>query len=146
MFQRRRTPNARSTDSTPGRDGTDATRRIRTIPEPWRSLGQDMPPLPERGAVMQRVRQLVEGLEGAIDEGTGAALDRLIETWVAAWLASVDTEYVDACSVIDDHYGQASQVLVETQAALEHQTDKLARLSRIRDDAYARLAGTEALT
>ncbi len=107
------------------------------------SLGQDMPPLPERDAVMQRVRQLVERLEGAIDEGTGAALDRLIETWVAAWVASVDTTYLDACSVVGDQYGQASQVLVEAEAVLEHETAKLARLRRIRDDAYARLAGTE---
>lgn len=116
------------------------------MPESWRSLGHDIPPVPEREAVMQRVRQLVEGLEGAIDEGTGAALDRLIETWVAAWLASVDTAYVDACSVVDEHYGQASQVLVETEAVFEHETDKLARLRRTRDDAYARLAGTETLT
>lgn len=144
MFERRRKDKASWTDSMSGRDGTDPNHRYMRIPEidRWRSVGQDMPPAPERGAVLQRVRQIVEGLEGAIDEGTGTALDRLIETWVAAWLASVDTTYLDACSVVDVHHGQASQWLVETEATLEHETSKLGRLRRVRDDAHARLAGT----
>lgn len=143
MF-RRRTADKGWTDSLPGREDIGPAQRYMHIPEidRWRSLGQDMPPAPERGAVMQRVRQLVEGLDGALDEGTGAALDRLIEAWVAAWLAGVDLAYVDGCSVIDVHYGQASQWLVETETLLEHETAKLARLSGTRDAAHARLAGT----
>ena len=50
----------------------------------WRAVPFDMPPPPERGAVMQRVRQLVEGLDGALDEGTASALDRYIEAQAAA--------------------------------------------------------------
>ena len=49
----------------------------------WRAVPFDMPPPPERGAVLQRVGELVEGLEGALDEGTASALDRYIEAWVA---------------------------------------------------------------
>src|SRR6266702_2183837 len=59
----------------------------------WRAVPFDMPPPPERGAVMQRVRQLVEG--------TASALDRYIEAWIGRWIATVETEYADHCGVIN---------------------------------------------
>jgi hypothetical protein len=97
----------------------------------WRAVPFDMPPSPERGAVMQRVRQLVEGLNGALDEGTASALDRYIEAWVGRWIATVETEYADHCGVIDLFRCQAAEWMRETTVKLEHAR---AELDQIRGD------------
>lgn len=111
----------------------------------WRPVPFDMPPSPDRGAVMQHVRQVVEGLNGAIDEGTAGALDRYVEAWVGRWIATVETEYVDHCGVINLFRCQAAEWLRETTVRLEHaraeldqiRGDYLAVAARLRDDAFA---------
>jgi hypothetical protein len=100
----------------------------------WRPVPFDMPPPPERGAVMQRVRQLVEGLDGALDEGTASALDRYIESWIGRWIATVETEYADHCGVIDLFRCQAAEWMRETTVKLEHARDEL---DQIRQDYLA---------
>jgi len=113
----------------------------------WRAVPFDMPPPPERGAVMQRVRQLVEGLDGALDEGTASALDRYIEAWVGRWIATVETEYADHCGVINLFRCQAAEWLRETTVKLEQaraeldqiRGDYLAVAARLRRDAFAEL-------
>jgi hypothetical protein len=100
----------------------------------WRAVPYDMPPPPERDVVMQRVRELVEGLEGAIDEGTAGALDRYIEAWVGRWIATVETEYTDHCGVIDRFRAQAAEWMRETTVKLEHAR---AELDQIRGDYQA---------
>ena len=96
-------------------------------PTRWRAIPFDMAPAPERGAVMQRVQQLTESLEGAIDEGTGASLDLLIESWARSWIAIVETEYVNHCAVISMHRGQAQQWLTKTTATAQHEREELGR-------------------
>jgi hypothetical protein len=113
----------------------------------WRAVPFDMPPPPERGAVMQRVRQLVEGLDGALDEGTASALDRYIEGWVGRWIATVETEFADHCGVIDLFRCQAAEWMKETEVKLEHaraeldqvKSDYLAVAERLRCDDMAQL-------
>jgi len=100
----------------------------------WRAVPFDMPPSPERGAVMQQVRQLVEGLDGALDEGTASALDRYIEAWVGRWIATVETEYADHCGVINLFRCQAAEWMRETTVKLEHAR---AQLDQIRGDYQA---------
>ncbi len=107
----------------------------------WRSAPFDMPPAPDRSLVMQRVRQIVESLDGGIDEGTGAALDREIESWLAGWIAAIETEYTDHCAVISVHRAQASQWLADSEIHADHER---AALGRIRADftaCRARLGG-----
>lgn len=94
----------------------------------WRAVPFDMPPAPERSMVLQRVRQITESLEGAIDEGTGAALDPLIESWVAAWVATVEADYTDHCAVINVRRAQATQWLAESSIAASHEEEELGRL------------------
>ncbi len=111
----------------------------------WRAIPFDMPPPPERGAVMQRVRQLVEELDGALDEGTASALDRYIEAWVGRWIATVETEYADHCGVINLFRCQAAEWMRETAVKLEHaraeldqiRSDYMAVAARLRRDAFA---------
>jgi hypothetical protein len=111
----------------------------------WRAVPFDMPPAPERGTVMQRVRQLVEGLDGALDEGTAGVLDRYIEAWVGRWIATVETEYADHCGVINLFRCQAAEWMRETTVKLEHarveldqiRGDYLAVAARLRRDGFA---------
>jgi hypothetical protein len=111
----------------------------------WRAVPFDMPPPPERGAVMQRVRQLVEGLDGALDEGTASALDRYIEAWVGRWIATVETEYADHCGVTNLFRCQAAEWTRETTVKLEQARAELDQVrgdyeavaARLRRDAFA---------
>lgn len=107
----------------------------------WRSRGHAMAPPPDRELVRRRIESEVGSLDGAIDEGTAAALDRLIESWVAQWLATVDTEYIDACAVVDVHYGRAAQALTDAETHLEFLDAELTRLQEVRDEAADRLRG-----
>ncbi len=107
----------------------------------WRAMGFGMPPDPERGTVLQRVRQLTEALDGAIDEGTGQALDLIIESWVAAWIATVETAYTDHCGVISVHRGQAAQWLTESLDLARHENDELDRAREAYLACRTRLAG-----
>jgi hypothetical protein len=103
----------------------------------WRAVPFDMPPTPERGVVIQQVRQLVEGLEGALDEGTASALDLYIEAWIGRWIANVETEYADHCRMIDLFRCQAAESMREIAVKLEHAR---ARLDQVRGDYLAAAA------
>jgi hypothetical protein len=131
--RRRRADNPAPTwqDNRPAWATGSADGRYLTIPEidRWRALPFDMPPDPERGTVMQRVRQLVESLDGALDEGTGTALDRLIESWVAGWIHTVQASYDDHCAVVAVHCGQAAEWLVES---IRNARDEDEELDRVR--------------
>jgi hypothetical protein len=118
----------------------------------WRAVPFDMPPPPDRGAVMRRVGELVQGLDGALDEGTASALDRYIEAWVGRWIATVETEYADHCGVINLFRCQAAEWMRETTVKLEQaraeldqiRGDYLAVAARLRRDAFAEFeAGRE---
>ena len=126
-----------------GSDDRDG--RYMHIPEidRWQAMPFDMPPASERGAVLERVRQLTESLEGAIDEGTGAALDRLIESWVASWIATVEAEYIDHCAVISVHRGQAAQWLTESTLTALHENEELDRIRVAYLACRSRLAGEQ---
>jgi len=130
-------------DNRPDWSNGDPAARYMHIPEidRWRPVPFDMPPDPERGTVLQRVRQITESLDGAIDEGTGAALDPIIEAWVATWIATVEADYTDHCGVINVHRGQAAQWLTEAIHTARGENEELERIR----DAYlasrARLAG-----
>jgi len=123
----------------------DRADRYMHIPEidRWRAVPYGMPPDPEQGMVLQRVRQVTESLAGAIDEGTGATLDRMIEAWVAKWIATVETDYTDHCAVISVHRGQAAEWLTESTHTARHENEELERIR----DAYlacrTRLAGEQ---
>jgi hypothetical protein len=96
----------------------------------WHAVSVDMPQAPDRSAVMQRVRELTDSLEGTIDEGTSASLDLMIESWGGAWIAAVESEYVDHCAVISAHSGQAQQQLIHANADAVHEIEKLDQLRR----------------
>lgn len=114
-------------DTVPSRDSGPSQGRYVHIPQidRWRAVPFVMLPAPERGAVMEQVQQLTQSLDGAIDEGTGASLDLLIESWTGAWIATVESEYVDHCAVISIHRGQARQWLTEADVNVEHEREKL---------------------
>ncbi|MGW5718973.1 hypothetical protein ACWEVP_22565 [Amycolatopsis sp. NPDC003865] len=107
----------------------------------WRAVPFDMPPAPDRGTCRQRVRQLVEQLGDAVDEGTGAALDLVVESWVAAWVESVRTEYLDHQTVLALHLGQATQYRRELELQASHATEELERLNEAGEQCRAELAG-----
>jgi hypothetical protein len=91
----------------------------------WRSAEFQVPPPPDREAVLRRVEQYVGSLRGAIDEGSGAALDPIIEAWVASWLATVETEYADHRAVVHLHRSQALQWLTDSTVLARHEREKL---------------------
>jgi len=109
----------------------------------WGPVSFDMPPDPERGTVQQRVRQLIEALGGAVDEGSGTVLDLMIDSWVAAWIATVETAYADHCRAISGQHNRAAQWLTEKEAAARHETDELERVRADYLACRARLAGEQ---
>jgi len=114
-------------DNMPSRNTGPSQSRYMHIPEidRWRAVPFAMTPPPERPIVMEEVRQHTRSLEGAIDEGTGASLDRLIESWAGSWIATVQSEYVDHCAVISVHRGQAQQWLTEATVTAQHEREEL---------------------
>jgi len=110
----------------------------------WRAIGYAIPPDPEHGTVLQRVRQMTEALGGAVDEGTGPALDLIVEAWIARWIAKVETDYTDHCGVISVHRNQAEQWLAETIRLAQHENQELERSREAYLACRARLAGEPA--
>jgi hypothetical protein len=132
-------------DNRPEWGNGDPALRYMHIPEidRWRAVPFAMPPDPDRGAVLQRVRQITESLDGAIDEGTGGALDPIIESWVATWIATVQTDYTDHCAVINVHRAQAAQWLVESTHTAQHENEELQRIRSAYLASRARLSGEQ---
>lgn len=91
----------------------------------------------------QRVQQLVEGLlPDGVDEGTGAALDKLITSWAAGWLAGIDTQHADRTAEIDGLIGAAKEQVTDARAAHEHQALRLEIARQEHLDTRQRLGGT----
>jgi hypothetical protein len=130
-------------DTVPARDSGPGQSRYLHIPEidRWRAVPFAMTPIPERPAVMERVQQLMSSLDGAVDEGTGATLDNLIESWAGSWIASVDSEYVDHCAVISVHRGQARQWLTEAHVTVQHIREELEQVRADLQASRRRLTG-----
>jgi hypothetical protein len=105
--------------------GKNASREIGR----WQAVPSSMLPAPERGAVLQRVRQLTESLDGTIAEGAGTPLDLLIESWVGCWIATVEADYADHFAAISVRRGQARQWLTESTRIAVHETEALGRIS-----------------
>jgi hypothetical protein len=110
----------------------------------WQAVPSGMLPAPERGAVLQHVRQLAESRDGAIDEGAGASLDPLIESWVGGWIATVEADYADHCAAISVRRGRARQWLTESTHIAEHETEALGRISAAYSTCLASLTGEQA--
>ena len=100
----------------------------RSAMDRWQARPYDMQPAPERAAVMARVEQLTGSLAGAIDEGTGASLDLLIESWSSSWIAAVESEHVDHCAAISMRRGLARQRLTESTIIAVHEREQLDRI------------------
>lgn len=91
----------------------------------------------------QRVQQLVEELlPDGVDEGTGAALDRLIASWTAGWLAGIDAEHADHTAAIDRLIGSAREQVADARAEHQHQALRLEIARQEQVDARQRLGGT----
>jgi hypothetical protein len=116
-----------SQDNMPTWDSSPGESRYVHIPEidRWRAVPFAMTPAPDRETVMTRVRELVNSLSGAVDEGSGASLDRLIESWTGSWIATVERDYVDHCTTISVHRGQARQWWTEAVVHAEYEREKL---------------------
>jgi hypothetical protein len=148
--RRRRKPVTNATptwqDNLPAQGMGDRADRYMRIPEidRWRAVPHDMPPSPDRDAVMQRVRREVTALAGSIDEGTGGALDPMIEAWVAGWIAIVETDHVDHCGVIQIHRNQAAQWLAESTILARDEREELDRARAAYLACRSRLAGEQA--
>jgi hypothetical protein len=126
------------------RNGDRTARYLHARETSQRAVPFDMPPDPDRGSVLQRVRQLTESLDGAIDEGTGSALDRLIESWIARWIATVEAGYADHCAVISVYRGQAGQRLTEAVHTAGNENEELDRIRGAYLACQSRLASEQA--
>lgn len=110
----------------------------------WRAAPFDMPSGPDRAALKQRILELIEQLRGAVDEGSGAVLDRQINSWVASWLAGVETDYVNHCALIHRLRGQGEQWARETAIELEQAKEQLHNLTGDYEILLARLRASGA--
>ncbi|MPZ65133.1 MAG: hypothetical protein GEU83_06330 [Pseudonocardiaceae bacterium] len=91
----------------------------------------------------QRVQELVEGLlPDGVDEGTGTALDKLITSWAAGWLAGIDTQHADRTAAIDGLISAANEQITDARAAHEHQALRLEIARQEQLDTRQRLGGT----
>ncbi len=96
-----------------------------------------MTPPHDADQARQQVRELVESLQpDGVDEGTGAALDPLIQSWIAGWLAGIDSEHTDHTGAIDVQVGSAKEQVARARSAHDHDLYRL-ELAR-RDHAEAR--------
>lgn len=103
-----------------------------------------MAPRHDAGAARQRVRQLVESLQpGGVDEGTDAALDPLIQSWTAGWLAGIDSEHADHKAVIDMLIGSAKEQAARATATHTHDRYRLELARRDHREARRRLGDDE---
>lgn len=103
----------------------------------------EMTPPASADEARQRVQELVEGLlPDGVDEGTGAALDKLITSWAAGWLAGIDTQHADRTASIDSLIVAANEHVTDARAAHEHDAHRLEIARQEQFDARERLGGT----
>ena len=94
--------------------------------------------------MLRAVEQYVESIRSGVDEGTGSALDPVIKSWLAGWIATVDTDYADHTAVIKIHHGQAVQWLTDSKVIAQHERTKLEQIRADHLASRARLGGTAA--
>jgi hypothetical protein len=107
----------------------------------WRPVPFQVDPPPVRELVLSAVDNYVSSLRGALDEGTAPAVDPLIQSWVAGWIATVETEYADHSAVIHIHLGQAVQWLTDSTVLARHEREKFERIRADYLACRARLGG-----
>jgi hypothetical protein len=129
--------------STVTANGASGQSRYSQIPQLdlWRAVPFTMAPAPERDKVLWRVNGIVRSLDGAIDEGSDKSLDRLILSWVEAWIATVKSEYDEHCGVIKVHRGQAQQLVTEAEGIAAHEREKHNHIRRDYAACRSRLTG-----
>lgn len=67
----------------------------------------------------QIVRLVAEMAPRGTDEGTGEALDNMINEWADGWLADIETERLNALTVVDALVGEATPRQERLRAARE---------------------------
>lgn len=130
----------RTTTTTTSREAgfADTHQDIRNTPLPY-----TMASSASADNARQQVQHLVEGLlPDGVDEGTGAALDRLIASWTAEWLAGIDAEHADHTAAIDRLIGAAREQVADARAEYEHRAFRLEIARQEQVDARLRLGGT----
>lgn len=112
-------------------------------PNPISQQSYEITPPASADEARQRVQELVEGLlPDGVDEGTGAALDKLITSWAAGWLAGIDTQHADRTASIDSLIVAANEQVTDARAAHEHDAHRLEIARQEQFDARERLGGT----
>lgn len=144
LFPRRKSKNASPTRedsaSWPSLHEPGRYLEIREI-DNWRSLPFQVPPPPDREAVLRAVERYVDSLRGGIDEGSGASMDPVIKSWLTGWIATVETEYADHTAVIHIHHGQAVQWLTDSKVLAHREREKLEHIRADYLASRARLGG-----
>ncbi|WP_431926420.1 hypothetical protein [Micromonospora wenchangensis] len=135
LSRRRPTSGRRPTDPTAGPLHIDA-------PKPL-----DPDPRHERDAAAARervVRLVAELAPRGTDEGTATALDNMINYWADGWLADIETERLNAHTVVDALVGEVMPKQERLRMGCEGALDRL-RLARENHElARALLAGEAA--
>jgi hypothetical protein len=91
--------------------------------------------------VAARVSELTRSLDEALDEGTGGSLDPIIKSWTVRWIATVQSQYVEHCSDIGVHLGQAKQWLTESAITVQHEREILEHIQADYASSRHRLTG-----
>ena len=100
-----------------------------------------MAPPANLGTARETVRQLIDGLApDAIDAGTGAVLDNLVNAWAGQWLARLDADHTLRESVADHLVGVAAENLAARRADHEDASSELAHANRTLAEVHGRLA------
>ncbi len=137
LSRRRSTSGHRPTDPAAGPLRIDA-------PKPL-----DPDPRHERDAAAARervVRLVAELAPRGTDEGTATALDNMINYWADGWLADIETERLNAHTVVDALVGEVMPKQERLRMGCEGALDRL-RLARENHElARALLAGEAAPT
>ncbi|MEU7934837.1 hypothetical protein [Micromonospora echinofusca] len=96
-------------------------------------------------AARERVIALVSQMQPrGTDEGTGHALDKMIDDWADRWLAEIEPERLNALTVVDALVGQVTPDELRLRMSCEAAGRRFERARRDHDLAY-RLLGGEAI-
>ncbi|MGX4652624.1 hypothetical protein ACWCHM_02915 [Micromonospora sp. SCSIO 07396] len=137
LSRRRPTSGSRPADPTTGPLRIDA-------PKP---LDPDAQHERDASAARERVVRLVSELTPrGTDEGTAAALDNMINYWADGWLADIETERLNAHTVVDALVGEVMPRQERLRMASEGALDRLRQARENHELARALLAGGAAPT
>lgn len=132
LSRRRSTTPRRPTDPTTGPLRIDAPKPLDPDPQHER----------DASAARERVSRLVAELAPrGTDEGTGAALDNMINYWADGWLADIETERLNALTVVDALVGEVMPRQERLRVACEGALDQLRLAQENHELARTLLAG-----